>query len=347
MTLRLNAYQQRVFDGQIPELTRLFEVLSHAPYTNPWHASAVRVANQLRDCCRDAVISRSPDDDDIMLCEQRCRHRICPRCGRDRARSLIATVKSAVHTLDAPAVLTLTLRASGRPLRDEIQRLIRGFAALRRHSAWRSHVAGGLYVIEATYPTSTEQWHPHVHAVIDTTYWPQSSIALAWREVTGDSSIVWIRRVRSVRQVARYVAGYVAKGSDVSALPDHVLPEYVTAIRSVRMVQTFGSLHGTRIVPVKPKPPAGMLKLLRAEVLAAHAAANVPGASDILRLVDAFRRPTATGEHEPVTGNLVHLANELIFRVRQHVARYGSSTRPKSLEPTPQARDDPYLAYAK
>ena len=145
---------------------------------------------------------------------------------------------------DAPAFLTLTLRSTDQPLRDQLDRLTDCARRLRRRRAWRAHVSGGIQVVEVTWSKHGQRWHPHVHALIDTVYWPQQEIAAEWEAVTGDSRIVDIRRLSSRAEAANYIAKYASKGIDLAKLPSKQIAEAAHAMHGKRMAQTFGHLHG-------------------------------------------------------------------------------------------------------
>ena len=58
-------------------------------------------------------------------------------------------------------------------------------------------INGAMYSYENTYNEKTGEWHPHVHmfALLDT-WIDQEHLSETWHEITGDSFIVDIRRVK-------------------------------------------------------------------------------------------------------------------------------------------------------
>lgn len=206
-----------------------------------------RRVDRLLDCCRYPQAVAAPNGD-LGLSLGRCRDRLCPTCSLIRSRGVAERVTAAVREMDSPRFVTLTIRSDGRPLKDMLQRLRDGWRRLRQTELWRRRVRGGVYVIETTYNLRTGDWHPHIHAVVDGTYIAQRQLSAQWLQATGDSPIVDIRAVRSRKAVARYVAKYVAKGVAIAEWPTEAIAEYADAMHGARLVHTFGSLHGVRLI---------------------------------------------------------------------------------------------------
>ena len=67
-------------------------------------------------------------------------------------------------------------------------------------------IDGGFYTTEYTYNKTTNQWHPHIHIFALLTDWiDQEELAETWHEITYDSYIVDVRRVRKpkLRDIAK------------------------------------------------------------------------------------------------------------------------------------------------
>lgn len=205
-----------------------------------------RLAAKLWGCCRSPELYRDDVSGRLVIQPDACGSRICPRCSRKRSEDLRQAVRLAAMRLDAPAMITLTLRSTDTPLSHQLDRLTEMARRLRRRRAWQQHVAGGLQVIEVTWSQRQQRWHPHLHILCDLWYWPQAQLADEWEAVTGDSRVVDVRRVHSRSAAANYVAKYVAKGADLASIPDHRVPEWAEAVHGRRLAQTFGTLHGQR-----------------------------------------------------------------------------------------------------
>lgn len=190
--------------------------------------------------------------------------------------------------MDSTRFLTLTIVSSDRPLREQLQDLRDSFARLRRHRLWRGRVVGGIYCVEVTWSVERRQWHPHLHAIIDGSYVPKSSLVDAWREASNGSYILDIAFVHSASRIASYVAKYVSKSDDASGVPDYMLGEWSLAVHGLRLVHAFGNLHGVKLVE-KPEYSRGVsIEVINPDVLAsAHHTGDVV-AGRILQELDAM-----------------------------------------------------------
>lgn len=295
---------------------------------------SLKLAAKLGDCCKSAQIVHD-EDDGLRIAERRCKSRICPRCALLRARALTARLLTALERMNSPRFLTLTLASSDEPLRDQIRRLTASFKRLRRGRPWNRHVSGGAYTIEATFNHSTRQWHPHLHALIDGRYWPQSSIADAWQAATGDSRIVDIRLVKDRQKQARYLASYAAKSSDIERLPDDMIPEWAHQVHGLRLVQTFGNLHGTKLTPDDDDERPGLDYLEWADPLAHAREQRDPDAAFVITALISARTglprnlaPATHDAHAP-------LVAEALSRLRRWQARQQKENHREAPQPPP------------
>lgn len=235
------AYRCRAFADHLPELYRRIGALQDAET-----AATDRIAARLLSCCLHPTIVTIDEGRAYHLTEQRCRSRVCPRCAVFRARALARRITNLVRSMDDARFLTLTIRSTDRPLRDQVKLLRRRFAAMRRSRPWIDHVFGGVYTIEVTRNDLTGQWHPHLHAIIDGDFWRQAQILELWESIVGDHAGVDIRAVRGVRKLANYLACYVAKSCNLDHLTDRQLAEWAIETHALRLAQTFGNMHGAK-----------------------------------------------------------------------------------------------------
>ena len=83
-------------------------------------------------------------------------------------------------------------------------------------------IDGAFYTTEYTYNEKTKQWHPHIHIFALLNQWiDQEELAETWHDITLDSYIVDIRRVKKTKEhgYAKGVAEvckYALKFSDLS-----------------------------------------------------------------------------------------------------------------------------------
>lgn len=288
-----SAYQDRVFDVVAMERTRILSALIEAQTGKTW-----RIANQMSGCCRSPTILRDSESTEVRLSERRCRARCCPRCRRFRAREVQHRLISACKLMDSTRFMTLTLVSTDGDLKSRLLELRASFARLRRDRVWRDRVVGGIYCVEVTWSNELRMWHPHLHAVIDGLYFAKPILREAWRKASRGSYIVDIQYVHSASKIASYIAKYVSKGDDASKVPDHKLAEWSVAVHGLRLVHSFGNLHGIKLIE-KPEFAKGVC--IEVESPNALARANRKGdivAGRLLSLLDAHA--CGVGTVEPI-----------------------------------------------
>ena len=101
-----------------------------------------------------------------------------------------------------------------------------------------------------TYNEKTGEWHPHVHmfALLDT-WIDQEQLSETWHEITGDSFVVDIRKVKKDKdfgysKAAAEVCKYALKFGDLSV--EHTW-EAFKVLKGKRLSGAFGSLYGVKI----------------------------------------------------------------------------------------------------
>lgn len=203
------------------------------------------IASQIESCGRFPVLYMSGATGELAVCRNRCRSRSCPYCSLLRSREITQRVTTLLKHMDSPRFLTLTMKSSHVDLPSQIKRLKTCFSRFRRTSEWRKHVIGGLSVIEITY-TTEQGWHPHLHLIVDGSYWSQKKISFGWKKITGDSDIVDIRAIWSRSNAASYISKYIAKSWGNASYDDLVIVEQCMSTRGMRTLSTFGTLHNVK-----------------------------------------------------------------------------------------------------
>lgn len=219
---------------------------------------ASKLALQLTDCGRHPQLLQDDDTGQLIISPGRCNQRVCPTCGPIRRRQAERRVNDHLKHLDDARLLTLTLVSTDAPLAERIKDLQKAFTRFRRTTDWKSHVAGGLAVLEVTYNAKRDQWHPHLHCIIDGSYWPAKDISAKWLKTTGDSSIIDIRKVHGKRALASYISKYVTKTQTPQKAPAARISEWCLAVKGLRTLIKFGTLHN-RKAESDPAPRAGSL----------------------------------------------------------------------------------------
>jgi len=249
----------------LPAQTTLQEVL-HEPHAfardkiilaliDSPYADHQRWAKNMATCSCTARFYVDPDQGQVRPWLARCRHRLCPFCGRRRARQVSRQVLDLLKLMSEPRLIVLTVKHRHVPLRQQLRDLRRWFAKLRRTPAWKHAVAGGVYTLEITRNEDTGQWHPHLNIIYDGLYLPQKLLRHHWHAITGGSEIVWITQVRDRPNAANEISKYVGKPQHVSQLPPHAIREYAQAVNGCRFVQTFGNTWNKKVEDKDTMPP--------------------------------------------------------------------------------------------
>lgn len=198
-------------------------------------------------CGRSVWLMWHPADHAARISTNHCWDSLCPRCSRIRQHRLAERLEPFLaHQVDRHRIrhITLTLRSSDSPIRDQVTRLRAAFRRLRQTRRWRDHVAGGAAFIEVTFNARTDQWHPHLHVIAEGKYWAHADLSAAWLRATGDSYVVGIRHVPTdVQRVAGYVAKYASKGCNPLKIPAEALSEWIRGGTRGRLWTLFGSWY--------------------------------------------------------------------------------------------------------
>jgi hypothetical protein len=203
----------------------------------------------------------------MRVCNQ---HLLCPFCASIRAsRSIQRNNPKVVEILRQnrklkPVLLTLTV-ANGSDLAERQKHLMDAFRTLiKRRQDWLKKgrgynefckLLGGFYSYENTYNEKTLEWHPHLHIFGVLEEWiDQESLSQTWHEITGDSMIVDIRRVRKHKQLGygkaiAEVCKYALKFGDLSVEKTWEAYMVLKGDRKVglRLSGSFGLLRGVKM----------------------------------------------------------------------------------------------------
>jgi len=263
-----------------------------------------RICGKLVDCGRYPYIRQATETGTLSLSRGLCRSRLCPTCGLYRARRMQEKCREAIARMDSARLLTLTLRSSRDALQTQIKHLLACWAKLRRSKAGRQHIRGGVYVMEITYNPTLDQWHPHLHVLVDGSFWAQPDIARLWEQITTDSAVVDIRLVYSATSAAKYLAKYCTKSQTPRGTPPARSAEWALALHGTRMLQTFGSLHGQKLDPGLTEDRERTEPVVSLEALLRHARQEDPIAVYLLKELRSLIGPRQQlGEVDDLEGH--------------------------------------------
>jgi len=214
-----------------------------------------RWAQTMNECASAVRFYVDPQVGRVRPWINRCRHKLCPFCGRARTAHVAGQIEAIMRDMKHPRAIILTVRSSDHPLRDQVAALRRWFRKLRSRSFWKERVRGGVYTMEITINEKTQLWHPHLHVVYDGTYMPFKLLQKNWHDITQGSEVVWVQDVKDAPGAARELAKYIGKIQQVDRLQDHHIRAYADGVNRSRMVQTFGNTHGKRAEDHDPGQP--------------------------------------------------------------------------------------------
>ena len=180
---------------------------------------AMKAASKLSGCGQFLLFRNYYTLDQVKLekfhvCNQ---HLLCPMCAGIRAARSMNRYIPAIDVLMRqnprlkPVLLTLTVK-NGEDLQERFEHLTRSFRTLlQRYRDYKKKgwgfnqfckIDGGFYTTEYTYNEKTKQWHPHIHIFALINDWiDQEELAETWHDITHDSYIVDVRRVRKPKNM--------------------------------------------------------------------------------------------------------------------------------------------------
>jgi hypothetical protein len=182
----------------------------------------------------------------------RCRHRWCPACQRERGLLIANNIRAKLPRAQL-RFLTLTIRTTNLSLSESLDKLARAWQSLRRRKTWQRYVRGGLAVLEIDWREPTSRWHPHLHVLWQGDFFPHHELRASWLSATHDSFVVDVRRVHDLDHAAKYLTKYLTKSvtPDVWRDPER-LAEAISATRHRKLISTFGSWLRLRLT----EPPS-------------------------------------------------------------------------------------------
>ena len=233
---------------------------------------ATKSAHKLSECGNYLLFKNYYTLGEVKLTKMRVcnQHLLCPFCASIRASRSIQ--RNAPRVSDIlrqnrklkPVLLTLTV-ANGSDLAERQKHLMDSFRTLiKRRQDWLKKgrgynefckLLGGFYSYENTYNEKTGEWHPHLHIFGVLENWiDQEALSETWHEITLDSYIVDIRRVRKHKKLGygeaiAEVCKYALKFGDLSVEKTWEAYMVLKGDRKVglRLSGSFGLLRGVKM----------------------------------------------------------------------------------------------------
>ena len=194
------------------------------------------------DSCRDlAYFVRHKTTHEVQVRASSCKLRWCPLCINSKRFAISQNVALWLKKIDKPRLLTFTMKHRDEDLFIQIRNLYKYFKNIRRAKWFKKNVRGGVWFFQITMNSTTGQWHPHIHCLVDSNFLQHKELSALWELITGDSKIVDIRFVKDKKKTAEYVARYVAAPCRLAdfQLGDSV--NIVQAMHNLRICGKFGT----------------------------------------------------------------------------------------------------------
>ena len=152
----LNA-RKRIHGKIIDDLCDSFRTLNKA--TN-------KKEQRLRDCASIIQLNENGK----IIGANFCKNRYCPICQWRKSRKAFAisyNVQKTVEKTDSLQFLFLTLTLKNmKDLTAGIDHILQSFKRLQDTKRFRKIVRGFIRTLEITYNNESNEWHPHIHAII-------------------------------------------------------------------------------------------------------------------------------------------------------------------------------------
>jgi hypothetical protein len=206
----------------------------------------------LENCRHFAWFVRHEMTGQIKVVANACHLRWCPICAGAKRMMIKSAVSKWLRTVKRPKFMTFTLKHSTEELPDQIKRLYKAYRLFRQHKLLKKKQRGGVWFFQLKRSKKTEEWHPHLHVVVDMDYINKVEIQDEWLLVTGDSFVVDIRAIKDAGKVVDYVARYCASPCN---LPDYSPDDQDSiyyALSGKRLCGRFGTGNQCHFKPKRP-----------------------------------------------------------------------------------------------
>jgi hypothetical protein len=215
-------------------------------------ADSSHKAAVFRGCRTSAWFVRHNVSGEIRVASSKCHARWCPLCIKSRRYVITLAAIKYITAIDRPKFLTLTMKHSNAPLKNQIENLYRNFKEFRRRPWTKKRLKGGIWFFQIKRSEQSGQWHPHLHILLDAKFTPKEEISEKWLETTKSSNIIDIRAIHNAKKAAEYVARYSAAPCRLVDYSIDDALEIVRALHGQRIVGTFGTAKGIKLSAQKP-----------------------------------------------------------------------------------------------
>lgn len=215
---------------------------------NPKHPGQLA---RMKKCRDHAWFVQHSEDLTVRVAAEHCGVRWCPMCAVSRRAAITPGIAAWIRELDRPKFLTLTLKHSPLPLREQVDLLYSSFKRLRKLSWWKTLVRGGIWFFQVKRSRNSKQWHPHFHILLDAEFILHGELSRHWDYLTRGSTVVDIRAVDDEDAAAMEVARYATTPAALKLHGDADKQEILACFQGMRIAGTWGTAKGVPLRPVK------------------------------------------------------------------------------------------------
>jgi len=209
--------------------------------------------DRLKSCRKFAFFYQSNETGKLRVQSSRCKLRWCPIC-RDVSRMIVTSaVDGWLRRRKFPKMLTFTLKHSDDDLLVQINRIYKSFQKIRQRVFFKQNVTGGVWFFQLKQNPQTEQWHPHIHCLVDGKFINHNKLKELWLKITGDSFVVDVRPVKDLDNASTEVARYATSPADLTNMSLESAWDVFEATEGKRICGTWGNAKG---MILRPTPQA-------------------------------------------------------------------------------------------
>jgi len=212
-------------------------------------AGGHNLTRQYERCRTDAWLVQNEETRELRIASRKCNQRWCPMCQKTKRWIITNSVSEWVQTKKYVKFVTVTLKSSTDSLEFQVKRLYESFQVLRRQKLWKQSVRGGVWFFQLTMNSTTQEWHPHIHVLVDSDYINKKDLSKLWFKITHDSFIVDVRKVEDPEKAAEYVARYATVPGEILKCSVRQGAAMVIGLKGIRMCGAFGSAKGLALRP--------------------------------------------------------------------------------------------------
>jgi hypothetical protein len=176
------------------------------------------IKERLKNCCKEHIHIGCEPGCSFIPVKKKCGIRICPVCSDYRFKRMYAKYMPLAFNFKSAFFLTLTLRGHRSLSRFQKRKLDHYLTVLmrryRRATKKRTALVN-FYIRALEINKKRDGYYYHYHIIYDGKKIKKSELQKAWFDITGDSYIVHIDKIKEVDDVINYILKYVTKSSAI------------------------------------------------------------------------------------------------------------------------------------